>query len=715
MNSQKWNHAEIFEISQKNNGYRIKVPIKEKAIDAHHYFILICRNDGSETVILPNVIGEENSFKLFEFILDPDQIEDSAKHIFNNHIFDLFFVIEEDQENIKRKRIKSDFKHYRYLALSLEKEKKLFYPYTTGKGNLSFRYNDYKLFAEIDKLMLDNNGKVSLSGLINFPPLYQEDEYTFGGMRLVVKNNLNEDEINVPLDPEKRRDIHLNVNDHLKINNTINGFRGEFDPVKYFNKDLLKNIYFSFYIDLEYKVNGDQEVIRSIRVKCSHQTNIPKRLISKLDNDKVKFLLRKTKRAHYLSLSITRYSLIRELKRNIQREWTRVRRSKSLLRLYKSVFNFIGMLPNTKNKVIVFESFMGKQYSDNPRAIYEYMLEHHPEYKMYWSADRRNVYKFKGKNLNYIRRFSVKWLIQMTRARYWVVNARMPLWIKKPKRTIYLQTWHGTPLKRLGIDIDEVQMPGTNSERYRANFMRAVSKWDYLISPNPYSTEIFRRAFQFDKTMIESGYPRNDILVNHNNTSMINKLKDKNNLPKDKKIILYAPTWRDNQFYAKGKYKFNLEFDLDQMQESLSDQYIILLRMHYLIAENLDISSYEGFVYDFSHYEDIRELYLLSDILITDYSSVFFDYANLKRPMLFFVYDIEDYRDNLRGFYFDFEKKAPGPLVKKTEEIIDYIKRIDKEGYQFGKKEEEFYNKFCSLENGTSSETVVKEVFDLDR
>src|SRR5699024_9675578 len=132
---------------------------------------------------------------------------------------------------------------------------------------------------------------------------------------------------------------------------------------------------------------------------------------------------------------------------------------------------------------------------------------------------------------------------------------------------------------------------------------------------------------------------------------------------RNKKIILYAPTWRDNEYYQRGKYKFDIKLDLERMRETLSDDYVILLRMHYLIAENIDTSKYDGFVIDMSKYEDIRDLYLISDILLTDYSSVFFDYAILNRSVLFFTYDLESYRDNLRGFYFDFEKEAPGPLL----------------------------------------------------
>jgi CDP-glycerol glycerophosphotransferase len=378
-------------------------------------------------------------------------------------------------------------------------------------------------------------------------------------------------------------------------------------------------------------------------------------------------------------------------------------------KVYKLLFIMIGLLPARKYS-IVFESFLGKQFSDNPRAIYEYMKEHYPEYKLYWSVDPRFIDNFKDKGVNIVPRLSIKWLLIMASAKYWVSNSRMPLWIPKPKHTVYLQTWHGTPLKKLAADMDDVFMPGTNIENYKRNFLKESANWDYLISPNPYSTEIFRRAFAFKKEMIESGYPRNDFLYNANNEKEILALKKKYQIPTDKKVILYAPTWRDDQYFEKGKYKFDLKLDLKHMQEQLGDQYIVLLRLHYLIANHIDVSEYKGFAFDFSHHEDIRELYMVSDLLITDYSSVFFDYANLKRPMIFFVYDIEDYRDRLRGFYFDFEEKAPGPLVKTTEEVIEEINKLEK-NKRLPKNFDEFYETFCSWEDGNATKRVVETVW----
>lgn len=370
------------------------------------------------------------------------------------------------------------------------------------------------------------------------------------------------------------------------------------------------------------------------------------------------------------------------------------------------MFILVGKIIPKNNKLIVFESFLGKQYSDNPRAIYEYLMENHPEYNMYWSVEKQSSQKFNDYNVKYVQRFSLQWLILMNRAKFWVSNSRLPSWISKPPGTIYIQTWHGTPLKKLALDMEEVHMPETNTGEYKENFVNETAKWDYLISPNQYSTDIFKKAFNYQGKIVESGYPRNDYLVNNNTEDEKNKIKKRLKLPKDKKVILYAPTWRDHQFYERGRYKFDIHIDLDLFQKEISNDYILLIRMHYLIAENVDVSKYSGFIYDVSQYEDIRELYILADMLITDYSSVFFDYAILKKPIIFFVYDLFEYRDILRGFYFDFEVEAPGPLVKNTDELITEIKYFT-DNKLTNDKLVHFRKKFCSLEDGTASKRVV--------
>ncbi|KZE38561.1 CDP-glycerol--glycerophosphate glycerophosphotransferase [Bhargavaea cecembensis] len=374
-------------------------------------------------------------------------------------------------------------------------------------------------------------------------------------------------------------------------------------------------------------------------------------------------------------------------------------------RIFRVAFRLMGLLPRKKHTVF-FESFHARQYSDSPRAIYEYMKKHHPEFRLVWSIDKRAVDLFESHGVPYVKRFTPKWFLEFPRAKYWVNNVRLPGWMPKPPGTIYVQTWHGTPLKKLGLDIETVHMPGTDTERYRRNFLSESSKWDFLVSPNPYSTKIFKRAFGYKGNVIESGYPRNDLLTNFTEPD-VRSVRESLGIPDGKKVMLYAPTWRDHEFYEKGKYKFDFQFDLKQWEKEFSEEWVLLTRMHYLIAENFNFEEYNGAVIDVSAYPDIRDLYITSDLLITDYSSVFFDYSVLNRPIVFYMYDLDQYRDQLRGFYFPIEKEAPGPIVRTEEELFDVIRNTEQLQTEKSEVYRKFRKTFTSLEDGHATKRVV--------
>jgi len=399
-----------------------------------------------------------------------------------------------------------------------------------------------------------------------------------------------------------------------------------------------------------------------------------------------------------------------ELFKRVNLRHHRIRKLKTALKgrtkLYIQLYRALFLRMPIKKDTIVFESFLGKSYSDSPKYIYEYMIEKNMNYNYIWIFNKKK--KIPG-NAIQVKRFSLKYYYYLARAKYWVTNSRMPKSLNKRKDNIYLQTWHGTPLKTLVFDMKDVY---SADPAYKKNFYQQSRRWDYLSSTNEYSSNIFRRAFKYEKEMLEFGYPRNDILYNSNTKHDILKLKNKMNLPTNKKVVLYAPTWRDDEFYSRGKYKFTLKLDLERLKNKLGNEYIVLLRMHYFIASQLDITGFEGFVYNFSHYDDIAELYLVSDILITDYSSVFFDYANLKRPILFYTYDLEKYRDKLRGFYIDMEKEVPGPLLMNTNEVIDAILNIDEVSNHYQDRYNSFYDKFCQWDDGNATERTVKVVFN---
>lgn len=365
-------------------------------------------------------------------------------------------------------------------------------------------------------------------------------------------------------------------------------------------------------------------------------------------------------------------------------------------------------------EIIVFESNLGRNYTGNPKCIYEEMVARglDQEYRCYIILDDTSMVV--PGHAKKIKRVRLQYFYIMARAGVIISDSRLPKFIIKRQGVAYIQTWHGTPLKKLALDMDDVSMAGEKDiETYKRNFAKNAATWDYLISQNHFSTQVFRQAFAFYKTMLEIGYPRNDILFAKNNPTDIQAIKKELGLPLDKKIILYAPTWRDDEFYGQGKYKFTSKLDFNLAREELGDEYVFIVKYHYLVQDAIDWSEYQGFIYNFDMTYDIATLYLVSDLLITDYSSVMFDYSLLGRPMFFYTYDLEKYKNQLRGFYFDLTKEAPGPIVTTTNELIQAIKEYQPEMYKEAYKA--FHNKYNHADDGTASKQVVDLILSFDK
>lgn len=374
--------------------------------------------------------------------------------------------------------------------------------------------------------------------------------------------------------------------------------------------------------------------------------------------------------------------------------------------LYKLAYYHHYLKMPIKENVVLFETFMAKNYSDSPKYIYEALNKMYPgKYECVWAINGKHDIPYGAKT---IKRFSFQYAYYCAISKYLVFNVRQPLWFRKREGQVFLETWHGTPLKRLVFDQEEVT---SASPKYKEQFYKQRKEWDYLVSANPFSSKTFRSCFMYEGKMLEYGYPRNDILYAPDKEERARRLKEKLGIPLDKKTILYAPTWRDDEHYGKGEYKFTLALDLKKMKTMLEKDYVLLLRTHHYIADKIDTTGLGGFAYNLSTYDDISEIYLITDICITDYSSVFFDFANLKRPILFYTYDIEKYKNQLRGFYIDMNTEVPGPLLYTSEEVIDAILHIDKIQKRYQKRYDEFYDRFCCFDDGHASENIVKEVF----
>ena len=363
--------------------------------------------------------------------------------------------------------------------------------------------------------------------------------------------------------------------------------------------------------------------------------------------------------------------------------------------------------------LVYFQTFSGRGYSDSPKAIYEYMLNA-PEYKDFkfiWSFrdpqrfpevenERTKIVKFRSKEDNKALRT----------AKYWISNYRMLDHQYPRKGQIYLQCWHGTPLKRLGYDLTASDNSMNSLSEIREKYRTDAHKFSYLLSPSPFATEKFANAWnlvkkgQTDK-IIEVGYPRNDRLVNV--TDDEREHIRKNLGVKDKKVILYAPTWRDNQHTSGEGYTYKVEVDFDKLQRELGTEYVILFRAHYLVANSFDFNRYGDFIRDMSGYSDINDLYIASDVLVTDYSSVFFDYANLLKPVIFYMYDLDDYASELRGFYISLDE-LPGPIVQEEDGLIAEIRKID--NWAPDESYKDFHRKYNPKDDGEASRRTIEAI-----
>ncbi|SCD33701.1 MULTISPECIES: bifunctional glycosyltransferase/CDP-glycerol:glycerophosphate glycerophosphotransferase [unclassified Streptomyces] len=361
---------------------------------------------------------------------------------------------------------------------------------------------------------------------------------------------------------------------------------------------------------------------------------------------------------------------------------------------------------------VLFDAFKGTQYSDSPRAVHEEMVRRGVDLEHLWVVrdDQVDV----PPTARAVRMWSPEWYEALATSRYVVANNHLPDWFsKRPGQTV-VQTWHGTPLKKIGHDIESVHFA---DQRYLERVEKEVRNWDMLVSPNSFSTPILQRAFKFPGEMVECGYPRNDILRRPGTERRAEEIRQRIGLPLGKRVIMYAPTWRDDQFYAPGKYKFDFRIDLDDARARLGADHVLMVRRHPNVVDPVPGAG-DGFVFDVSDYPDMADLSLISDVMITDYSSLMFDFVNTGRPILFFTYDLDHYRDTLRGFYFDFERSAPGPLLFESAELISAIRNIDRIEAEYTDRYRWFQREFCDLDDGYAAARLTDRILvaggDLD-
>ena len=351
---------------------------------------------------------------------------------------------------------------------------------------------------------------------------------------------------------------------------------------------------------------------------------------------------------------------------------------------------------------VIFNSFDG-HFSDSPRAIYEHLGEGADGRRHTWVAGATARFP---SGVREVELYGTPFLRELGRSGYVVSNVPMPRNLRARRGQTYLQTWHGTPLKRIGFDNEQWR----SNPSGRAGLAQDVARWDYLVSQNPFSTEIFRRAFRFDGDILETGYPRNDVLNSADREERRARVRAAVGAAEGETVVLYAPTWRDNLVDERGHLGFALQLDVDRLTAELGRDHLLLIRVHHFIGAQL--GGLGDRARDVSAYPDIRDLYLAADVLITDYSSAMFDFAITGKPIVFFVYDLAAYRDEVRGFYFELEEVAPGPLCATTGEVIDVLRDLDATGASYADPYGAFRARFCPFDDGGATQRVVERVFE---
>ena len=373
------------------------------------------------------------------------------------------------------------------------------------------------------------------------------------------------------------------------------------------------------------------------------------------------------------------------------------------IRLYHEVFSRLPV----KKGLVVFESHLGRQYSDSPRAIYEEMRRQGLDFEAVW-AYAGSPSGFPS-DATLVRRWSLPYLKALAQAEFWVDNQSYPLKLTKRPETTYIQTWHGSALKRMGFDEPEWKL---KSRPEQAAQQVTLDRFDRFLIRSEHDVRTLARAFRLqERTLLRVGYPRNDSLVQARKREEETGVRERGPLaaefgiPDDKAVLLYAPTFRQH-----GGKRFELPFDVERFADEFGDQYVLLVRSHYLNHVVLP-PSVRGRVIDVSGHHDVTPLLALADGMITDYSSVMFDYALLDRPMFFFTYDYEEYVHEGRGTYFDLRERAPGPVVRTEEELYTALVSLDEQAEKYAEKREGFVAEFGEYDDGTAAQTIVDQFF----
>ena len=350
-----------------------------------------------------------------------------------------------------------------------------------------------------------------------------------------------------------------------------------------------------------------------------------------------------------------------------------------------------GLFVKQDKNLVLFVSNIGKSYSGSPLMIYKYMQEH-PEYSDYeciWAFNNPEQFK----QLKTVKFDSPEYFLTALKAKYWITDVNIERSLKfKNKKTKYLNTWHGVALKKIGND-------DANSGRYD------YSNIDYLCVSCEHDTRVYTSALNARAdSFLKCGMPRNDPLFEANDEVRA-AIRKKLDIPEGKKVILFAPTWRDSVNFGKS-FDIKIPADFKKWEAELKDDYILFFRAHDRTTKVMDIQ-FNDFIRNYSNYEPLNDLLIASDVLITDYSSIIFDYSILEKPAICFGYDYDEYVKE-RGVYFDAREVFPGGVISNETDVLSILKDTEKLDSYSTAGLKKVYMEYS---NGNAAEICVRKLF----
>ncbi|MFZ5849358.1 MAG: bifunctional glycosyltransferase/CDP-glycerol:glycerophosphate glycerophosphotransferase [Actinomycetota bacterium] len=359
------------------------------------------------------------------------------------------------------------------------------------------------------------------------------------------------------------------------------------------------------------------------------------------------------------------------------------------------------------SNAVYFQAYTGQTATDSARAIHEHLHRHYPHLTLYWGVADLSVDLPEGAVPVVMR--TRDWHDVLGRATYLVNNIEFDKWFVKQPGQRFLQTFHGYPAKSMGL----VQWRAKRfpERKIQAELDRTMRKWDLILTPSPEMDEHYREQYAYDGPIHNQGYPRDDLLVSPEAEQVRRETRERLGIAPDQKVVLYAPTFRDHLATAHRSAELAEHLDLETASEALGPDYVFLMRGHRFHSSGAQRLGRSRRLIDVTDYPEVNHLILAADAAVLDYSSLRFDFALTRRPMVFLVPDLDVYSGPVRGFLYDYRSTAPGPRLSDAAEVVDALRDLDRLAAEHGPAIETFLDTYQRWQDGHATERVVRAFF----